>query len=306
MSMLGGPNAQAIMTAQANYNRALKQGTTSQEDLIKLQQKVQGEQDRAKTQAAAAAEAEKAMRDLGADIYTALMPALKLLSELANQLVKDFGAMGKEGLKPLETAIKLTVDWFRQLLDPATRQKAIDDLVNNIGKMLGTVFQKIWENFSFFGKAPQEDANAETAPAAANGAVLSGPRSGFDAILHGTEAVVPLPDGRNIPVSLDLNMPKALNFQQPDTASLVAEMQKMQTQKQNQNPFGNLEETFANFFSNKPEPADADITGKILITELQTLNKQTAEMLAYVRDTADTGRRSIDALRGLSGNLYPV
>ena len=36
------------------------------------------------------------------------------------------------------------------------------------------------------------------------------------------------------------------------------------------------------------------------------LNKQTAEMLAYVRDTADTGRRSIDALRGLSGNLYPV
>ena len=36
---------------------------------------------------------------------------------------------------------------------------------------------------------------------AANGGVLSGPRSGYSATLHGTEAVVPLPDGRSIPVS---------------------------------------------------------------------------------------------------------
>lgn len=36
---------------------------------------------------------------------------------------------------------------------------------------------------------------------AANGGILSGPRSGYSAMLHGTEAVVPLPDGRSIPVS---------------------------------------------------------------------------------------------------------
>lgn len=38
---------------------------------------------------------------------------------------------------------------------------------------------------------------------AANGAVLSGPRSGYqpNLTMHGTEAVVPLPDGRSIPVS---------------------------------------------------------------------------------------------------------
>ncbi|NDG30641.1 hypothetical protein EB118_11290 [bacterium] len=39
-------------------------------------------------------------------------------------------------------------------------------------------------------------------PKAATGAVLSGPDSGYPAILHGTEAVVPLPDGRSIPVDL--------------------------------------------------------------------------------------------------------
>lgn len=36
---------------------------------------------------------------------------------------------------------------------------------------------------------------------AANGGILSGPRSGYSATLHGTEAVVPLPDGRSIPIS---------------------------------------------------------------------------------------------------------
>ena len=37
--------------------------------------------------------------------------------------------------------------------------------------------------------------------AAEKGGVVSGPRSGYSATLHGTEAVVPLPDGRSIPVS---------------------------------------------------------------------------------------------------------
>jgi hypothetical protein len=39
-------------------------------------------------------------------------------------------------------------------------------------------------------------------PGAADGDILTGPTSGYMAELHGTEAVVPLPDGRTIPVSL--------------------------------------------------------------------------------------------------------
>ena len=37
----------------------------------------------------------------------------------------------------------------------------------------------------------------------ASGGVASGPRSGYSATLHGTEAIVPLPDGKSIPVELD-------------------------------------------------------------------------------------------------------
>jgi hypothetical protein len=37
----------------------------------------------------------------------------------------------------------------------------------------------------------------------ATGGIASGPASGYTAMLHGTEAVVPLPDGRSIPVRMD-------------------------------------------------------------------------------------------------------
>jgi hypothetical protein len=36
----------------------------------------------------------------------------------------------------------------------------------------------------------------------ARGGVASGPNSGYPAVLHGNEAVVPLPDGRSIPIAL--------------------------------------------------------------------------------------------------------
>ena len=38
-----------------------------------------------------------------------------------------------------------------------------------------------------------------------DGGIASGPKAGYPAILHGDEAVVPLPDGKKIPV--DLNIP---------------------------------------------------------------------------------------------------
>jgi hypothetical protein len=39
----------------------------------------------------------------------------------------------------------------------------------------------------------------------AKGGIVSGPRSGYMELLHGTEAIVPLPDGRNIPVNLNVD-----------------------------------------------------------------------------------------------------
>lgn len=51
-------------------------------------------------------------------------------------------------------------------------------------------------------------------PAFADGGVSKGPVSGYSATLHGTEAVVPLPDNRSIPVSLDSSSITAAVHQQ--------------------------------------------------------------------------------------------
>lgn len=56
--------------------------------------------------------------------------------------------------------------------------------------------------------ASQNVNSAEsTAPkqSAATGGILTGPKSGYEATLHGTEAVVPLPDGKSIPVQMKGN-----------------------------------------------------------------------------------------------------
>lgn len=41
-----------------------------------------------------------------------------------------------------------------------------------------------------------------------------------------------------------------------------------------------------------------------LVNEMQTLNKQTAEMLRLLRETADYTRRNVDATKALNGNLF--
>ena len=50
-----------------------------------------------------------------------------------------------------------------------------------------------------------DSGQGQDIPSKALGGVVSGPSSGFKAMLHGIEAVVPLPDGKTIPVML--NMP---------------------------------------------------------------------------------------------------
>jgi hypothetical protein len=64
-------------------------------------------------------------------------------------------------------------------------------------------------------------------PSAASGGILSGSTSGFAATLHGTEAVVPLPDNRTIPVSLDSSsLTAAVNQQTGVLTQILSSMNK--------------------------------------------------------------------------------
>jgi hypothetical protein len=70
-------------------------------------------------------------------------------------------------------------------------------------------------------------------PSAAIGGILSGPKSGYQAMLHGNEAVVPLPDGKTIPVQS-----KGSSGSSDQTSLLAMELEKLESllnvmQKQN-------------------------------------------------------------------------
>jgi hypothetical protein len=77
----------------------------------------------------------------------------------------------------------------------------------------------------------------------ASGGVASGPRSGYTAMLHGTEAVVPLPDGKSIPVEFDTAalaeriataMAAAMGNMQSASNSELAEIMQQQLSKHEQ------------------------------------------------------------------------
>lgn len=59
------------------------------------------------------------------------------------------------------------------------------------------------------------------------GGISSGPLSGYTEVLHGTEAVVPLPDNKSIPVTLDSSsITNAINNQTEHISRLIGAMEK--------------------------------------------------------------------------------
>ena len=79
--------------------------------------------------------------------------------------------------------------------------------------------------------ATTAQAQPET-PQAADGGILSGSKNGFLATLHGTEAVVPLPDGKTIPVKLDSDPLKEMSNTLNELAKLPTVVSKSITKNQ--------------------------------------------------------------------------
>ena len=130
------------------------------------------------------------------------------LNETAKYLRETFGGQNTSTTGgifppiPNEITLGSSVAWAAELgrnLGQAFASTVRDILLRS------DMFRSDMFRFDTTPPVPPEGAggleHGEIAPAAANGAILKGPSSGFAATLHGTEAVVPLPDGRTIPVS---------------------------------------------------------------------------------------------------------
>ena len=128
----------------------------------------------------------QAMFDAGADLGKQIGAATNLVADLTGAPTDITGAVATvvgsvdEGLGRITSGV----------LD-ALPDISVKDLLSSDGKGSGQV-----ENETI--------AEMYKKTSSATGNILKGPTTGYPALLHGTEAVVPLPDGRAIPV--DLNM----------------------------------------------------------------------------------------------------
>jgi hypothetical protein len=111
-----------------------------------------------------------------------------------------------DGIKYIKAMYEAGADMTKQL---AAITALVADLVNApakpsgvVGEVLGKVDEGLGRTASKFTEMVPDISLRDMLTESANGNVLEGPKSGYPAMLHGTEAVVPLPDGRTIPVEI--------------------------------------------------------------------------------------------------------
>lgn len=309
--------AETMMQAQKNQNILNSKQIKNAEDFDKLQADIATSAEaRKKSEAAAAAELQQRFKDLGAQLFGMLAPAINELLPVITKLAEEMIGFAMKNMPAIKEGLKMVVDFVKDLFSPEGREKVGKQIAEGLGKLL----QMAWDNFSLFGKKNQPDAessaynpagyDAGSIPGAADGGIVKA-RPGGQLIKAAevgmNEAFVPLPDGNKIPVKLDLNT--------SDFGKIYEEIQALRTEvltnaKEKSEPANtSLTSMFSGFNelisskSNKPSTTEQSGSTKDLVAELQQLNKQTAQMLAYMRETTDFSRRNLDAIRGLNGNL---
>ena len=109
------------------------------------------------------------------------------------------------------------------------------------------------------------------------------------------------------PVNLDMKLPEMTDLAK-EFSSFKSSFDE-QLKKTTGSSTADIGEMFSGFkdnlFGKSKESPDvkSDMSSKDLLVELQTLNKQTAQMISFMRETTDFSRRNLDAIRGLNGNL---
>ena len=105
------------------------------------------------------------------------------------------------------------------VLNPPPRSAEEADAIKQQIKSLG--FSKVLDEY-FRDKGPGTTGGHFHAELLTGG-IATGPRSGYNAVLHGTEAVVPLPNGKTIPVEMSgmqVNMDRQLGMMGEQLAKL--------------------------------------------------------------------------------------
>ena len=330
--MQGGTLAGTISQVTATANRQEQQGIKTQADAEAQRKKIEGEQTkREASQAAAAAETQKKLNELGQAIMEKMMPAVAGLLSVFNPLIQsitDFvtwiaktpvalstmltivGGLGAAFLAyKASMAVKAAKAVTRGTLgnpmivqeagggtaaggkgktSPGAKASKMGGLAKGLmggvggvlgGLALGVASEKLKESgYEKLGAGADIGSAALTgagmgAMLGPVGAAVGGALGGayglyqnWGALFGGSGKEVPKPSAAEAAASAATGMPPA------ETVGAVAEETPIEK----------------------------------LVKQMERLNIQTADVVRYMRETAEQTRRTVDATKQLSGNLFPT
>ena len=280
--MTGDKFASTMQGVQSAVSVYMKKGLTEEQAItaaINDARKKQAGQ--ANSGATAAARMEKSLKELGDALFSALEPLVGIAMDLGFWLI-DL-AMDKVG--PLGEWLKKFVIQVKEFLKDLFSEGGVDRLMVKIegwveflvGKLMDMILAKL--NPFHVDLTPEqkkqsnrmrENQDRGLTETPGLGAYASGGVTNQASIFGeaGWEAAVPLPDGRTIPVTL-----------------------KMPEQLKNLDMTASANSSVAN-------------DSKDLLEELQLLNKNIATLITHSKANVDINRSSLDAIKGLDGNLF--
>jgi hypothetical protein len=319
LSFSSDSTGQALMGLTKEANRAKAQGTESarageeQLQIIAAKQK-----ERQESEAKAAVESQKAIQELGQSLLSILMPAIKLLTAVINPLAKFVSAVMTQfeklnGVIQALTVAGLAYLAFKKLQSareaagqiPTGGSGGAGGLGGSgIGKGLGGKLAGSLKG-GIGGIAGGLALGAAADYAASNGMEKTG--AGLDiasqaATFAGTGAML----GSIVP-GVGTAIGGGLGAAAGGAYGLYQNWGKLFGESgQKKAADGLMVNTPTSILAGEAGPEVVAPTRHFenLQNELQTLNKQTAEMLRYVKETSEYTRNTADATKGLGGDLF--
>jgi hypothetical protein len=335
----GGMTGDALAGAMIDVQKAVQiyrqKGLNTEEAMLQAIQEARRKQGKLTDQQIRdAIEAEKKFKNLTVGIMAALLPAIEKLSKPVTELAVKFAKLITDNIDSLSSALLKLADYVENLFTEEGRQQIINDL----RKFLSDLFSDIWDIIKPWGESKEErDERYRVQNSSEYKAWLESVANSNNKVLQDAIKV-----GNQKDIYDRYIAQRTLDPANRPLVKMAEERASRATGSLGST--GNLFENFGNsslieahgyeavmtpaqlgdlLKSERTETAKAIAPtiaspntdddrlvkssieqGKTLVAELQTLNKQTADMMRYIRDTSEYTRKNLDAIRGLNGNLF--
>lgn len=330
--MTGDKFSSTLQGVQAATTAYMQKGMTEETAIqaaLNDERKKQIEQ--GKSSAAQAADTERALKQLGAELMGALLPVFKEIGPVVQKLAKEMIQFAIDHMPQIKKALIMVVDFVKDLFSEQGRERiyvklekglnflmekivsailrALNPFAGRTDTVQAAADQKERSQMSFYDRMTKGSKTSNLGTEAdmyAGGGVTNKPSIFGES---GWEAAVPLPDGRRIPVKLDMKLPDIKSMLPDNIQSMITELQKT-VQPQAENYLNKIKTAGSDMMKDisntaVKQAADLNIGGsKDLLTELQLLNKNIATLITHSKTNVDVSRSNLDAIKGLNSNLF--